>query len=175
VPDLKLNCEYTDKEYAVTWINITNPYADDGQVTSPPTRYQQNVAAHSLEALSTAAAGDQTTYPPQGTAYYTAVNPQTDAHPEYGFVQADPAPSAAVIPSTTQSYTVGTSPLRQTDPLIDPNLEVAANNGGESMDKDAKVADKSDGPGSIHHENEIAETEAQVAMALRSYNALQSS
>ena len=167
----------------MTWIHVSDPTADDPNAASPPENsagsesYQQ-VAAHTLEALSTAAA-DQTSYPPQGTAYYTTVNPQTESHPEYGFVQAEPAGATNGGPPGNNNYFLGNaSSHTQTDTsLIDPNLEATVNNAVDQADEmdatseaEAQVEDNDD---LKEQEDALVDTDSRVAMALRNFNELQ--
>ncbi|OAP55997.1 hypothetical protein AYL99_10149 [Fonsecaea erecta] len=172
----------------LTWIHVTDPTAEDANaITPPPSRTPttsdmvQQVAAHTLEALSTAAA-DQTSYPPQGTAYYTTANPATDSHPEYGFVQAEPAgaTSGNNLSRSIHYYLSSSSPQNQTDAsLIDPNLEttVNANSHGEQRDLAQNVKLKSEDKDEDKDEKEkdeiFTDADTRVAMALRTFNELQ--
>ncbi|KIX97620.1 uncharacterized protein Z520_06398 [Fonsecaea multimorphosa CBS 102226] len=167
----------------LTWIHVTDPTAEDANaITPPPSRTPtasdtvQQVAAHTLEALSTAAA-DQTSYPPQGTAYYTTANPATDSHPEYGFVQTEPSGSTSGgLSRNIHYYLSNSSPQNHTDAsLIDPNLESTATANSQegeqtdmARDGKAKSEDKDQ-----KDQEEMTEADTRVAMALRTFNELQ--
>lgn len=162
----------------MTWIHVSDPNAEDVTATSPPPQtstaetYQQ-VAAHTLEALSTAAA-DHTSYPPQGTAYYTAANAQNEAHPEYGFVQAESAGSSTGGPSSNVNYYLSDSNAQnQTDTsLIDPNLETSAANGTEhGGDGEAEQAGKPSAE--TGDEEKEQDAESRLAITLREFNELE--
>ncbi|EXJ70968.1 uncharacterized protein A1O5_05961 [Cladophialophora psammophila CBS 110553] len=169
----------------LTWIHVSDPTADDASVATPPPPSHtpttsdtvQQVAAHTLEALSTAAA-DQTTHPPQGTAYYTTANPATEYHPEYGFVQTEPGgPTSGGLSRNIHYYLSSSSPQNQTDTsLIDPNLESTVTTTapeGEQLDmaRDEKPqgADKDQ----KEQEDSLTDSDTRVAMALRTFNELQ--
>ncbi|KIW26099.1 uncharacterized protein PV07_09226 [Cladophialophora immunda] len=165
----------------LTWIHVADPNADDANAVTPPrtpttSDMVQQVAAHTLEALSTAAA-DQTSYPPQGTAYYTTANPATESHPEYGFVQAEPSSSTSGgLSRNIHYYLSNSSPQNQTDAsLIDPNLEstVTANSqegGQQDAPRDTKEQSEDNAP---KVEDPLTDADTRVAMALRTFNELQ--
>ncbi|KAH0842263.1 hypothetical protein AYO21_00118 [Fonsecaea monophora] len=166
----------------LTWIHVSDPTAEDANAVTPPrtpttSDMVQQVAAHTLEALSTAAA-DQTSYPPQGTAYYTTANPATDSHPEYGFVQAEPASSTSGgLSRNIHYYLSNSSPQAQTDAsLIDPNLEstvTATSHEGEQMDEARDLKAESEDEKRKEQEDSLTDADTRVAMALRTFNELQ--
>jgi hypothetical protein len=169
----------------VTWIYVSDPNAEEANDASSPSHpgttsetYQQ-VAAHTLEALSTAAADQTTSYPPQGTAYYTAAGPQSESHPEYGFVQAEPTGSANGGPSGNINYFLANSNTQnQTDTsLIDPNLESTVGNATEQADgmggQQGVKAHAEDGEGHKEQEDSMAESESRLAITLRNFNELE--
>ncbi|ETI19566.1 hypothetical protein G647_09400 [Cladophialophora carrionii CBS 160.54] len=166
----------------LTWVYVSDPNAEDPNAASPPTHAQttsdtyQQVAAHTLEALSTAAADHTTSYPPQGTAYYTAANPQSESHPEYGFMQGGPPGAANGDTPGNIGYFLGNSASRnQTDTsLIDPNLESTVNSAAERTDEEP---DRRDGKSHVageaqkDHEENLAE-ESRLAITLKNFNEL---
>ena len=166
------------------WVTVSDPTAEDASDASPPAEpaatsddYQQ-VAAHSLEALSTAAADQTTSYPPQGTAYYTAANAQSEAHPEYGFVQAEPIGTTNGGPTGSINYFLANSGTQnQTDTsLIDPNLEStlgesAAHANAMGIQPDVK-AHVGDGNHQNNHDESMADSESRLAITLRNFNQL---
>ena len=168
----------------LTWVAVDPTQEDVNAISSPShgpgtsDTYQQ-VAAHTLEALSTAAVDHTTSYPPQGTAYYTAANPQTESQPEYGFVQAESAGTATGGAPSNINYFLNTSTTQnQTDTsLIDPNLEATIRNGteqaGELDDQQDAKAHNGGEEGQKEPEDSIAETESRLAITLRNYNQLQ--
>ncbi|EXJ92966.1 hypothetical protein A1O3_01522 [Capronia epimyces CBS 606.96] len=129
----------------LTWIYVTDPTAEDSTTPPPPQTqtpsdsYQQ-VAAHTLEALSTAAA-DHVSYPPQATAYYTTVASQ-DAHPDYAFVRGEPGSG---IGGQNNNINFLLNPQGQTpSSLIDPNLEATVAQAAEQavdMKHEIRVGD----------------------------------
>jgi hypothetical protein len=165
----------------VTWIHVTDPTAEDTNAGSPPdqtattSHTYQEVASNTLEALSTAAADQTTSYPPQGTAYYTAANSQSDAHPEYGFVQADASSTAA---GGTANYFLGNATTQnETEPsLIDPNLEATANtnNHNNNAEQDGETGGPQAGRKPQGTGEGAALSDSRVAIALRNFNELQS-
>ncbi len=171
-------------ECLVTWVAVDPTQEDVNAISSPShgpgssDTYQQ-VAAHSLEALSTAAADHTTSYPPQGTAYYTAANSQGESHPEYGFVQAEPAGAANGGAPSNINYFLSNPPTQnQTDTsLIDPNLESTLSNStaqaiqieGQQDVKPHVDADEEQ----KEPEDSIAETESRLAITLRNFNELE--
>lgn len=164
-------------EAIVTWIHVSDPTADDTNATTPSPQTEANsdtyqqVAAHTLEALSTAAAADHTSYPPQGTAYYTA---QTESNPEYGFV---PEPgSTGTGPSPNMNYVLIHPSSRDETPsaLIDPNLETTVAQAAEQAvgvgAAENPKAQDGDNQDSKEAEEGMADSDSRVAMALRTFN-----
>lgn len=159
----------------MTWVYVTDPTAEDTSTPPPqaqtPDSYQQ-VAAHTLEALSTAAA-DHISYPPQATAYYTSMTSQ-DVHPDYAFVRGEAGNGVG----HGNQINLLLNPQGQTpSSLIDPNLEAtvaqAAEQAVESRD-DMREAEEfeTQHPGTMHEQNEQQEEamgDSDVAM-LREYN-----
>ncbi|EXJ91154.1 hypothetical protein A1O1_04263 [Capronia coronata CBS 617.96] len=164
----------------LTWIYVTDPTAEDSttpppQAQTPSDSYQQ-VAAHTLEALSTAAA-DHISYPPQATAYYTSVTSQ-DAHPDYAFVRGE---SANGNGGQGNQINLLLNPQGQTpSSLIDPNLEATVAHAAEQaidMKGNARAEDHfeiqhPDDMQEQHDHQEEAMGDSDVAM-LRKYNEAQ--
>lgn len=156
----------------MTWVSVNSGVegsTPSPRETTPSGTQAQQVAAHSLAALSTAA--DISYSPqPQHAAYYTT-NPPSASHPEYGFVQAENVGNGVnhagnnihfmLNPSQAQTET----PI---NPLIDPLLEASvAQAVEEAGEVDGMEDTKLDAP-----ENEMtdAEAETHIAMALRNFN-----
>ncbi len=170
--------------FLVTWVAVDPTLEDVNAISSPShgpgssDTYQQ-VAAHTLEALSTAAADQPTSYPPQGTAYYTAANPQSESHPEYGFVQAEPGGTAnGGTPANINYFLSNSTSHNQTDTsLIDPNLESTVSNtveqAGETGDQQDIKPPVGILEGQKDQEDSMAESESRLAMTLRNFNELQ--
>lgn len=137
----------------------------------------QQVAAHTLEALSTAATADQTSYPPQGTAYYTAANPHAESVPEYGFVRIDTGSGPSASGSNVNYPLLHPHSQSQTpSSLIDPNLEATvAQAAAQAVDmkaagtatgeiEDSSAARKED------LDDGMGDADSRVAQALRNFN-----
>ncbi|KAL6241767.1 hypothetical protein RBB50_011300 [Rhinocladiella similis] len=158
----------------LTWVSV-DPSSEDAPAHSPSPNataadpYQQ-VAAHTLEALSTAAA-DHVSYPPQATAYYTAMAPHTTPHPEYGFVRLEHEEGPS---SNHTNYT--NSQNQNNNMMIDPNLETTVAGPADQ----AGTMEEARGPNEAKHEgeeqlgqgdgDEIGDSESRVAMALQHFN-----
>ncbi|KIW14185.1 hypothetical protein PV08_06966 [Exophiala spinifera] len=158
----------------LTWVTV-DPSSEDAPTNSPSPNitaadpYQQ-VAAHTLEALSTAAA-DHVSYPPQATAYYTAMAPHTTPHPEYGFVRLEheegPSSNHTNFPNSQNN---------NANMMIDPNLETTVAGTAE----EAGMMEEASGPNQAKHGgeghlgqgdgDEIGDSESRVAMALQHFN-----
>ena len=162
----------------MTWIAVTDPNSEESTTPPPLTpttsdAYQQ-VAAHTLEALSTAAA-DHVSYPLQATVYYTVA--QTESHPEYRFVRAD---GTGVGPQTGNiNFLLNPSQGQTPASLIDPTLESsvgfvveqatetkAAENPTDKADVKTQLEEHDD----QEQEEAMADSDSRVAMALRSFN-----
>ncbi|KAJ9614198.1 hypothetical protein H2200_002334 [Cladophialophora chaetospira] len=167
----------------LTWVAVDPTLEDVNAISSPShgpasDTYQQ-VAAHTLEALSTAAADQTTSYPPQGTAYYTAANPQSESHPEYGFVQTEPAvPANGEAPANISYFLSNSTAQNQTDTsLIDPNLESTVDDAAEqtaSTGDQHEIKPRADDiAGQKEQEDSVAESESRLAITLRTFNELQ--
>ncbi|EHY59969.1 hypothetical protein HRR83_006333 [Exophiala dermatitidis] len=174
----------------LTWIYVTDPDAEDSRTPPPqtetPSESYQQVAAHTLEALSTAAA-DHISYPPQATAYYTSMPPQ-DAHPDYAFVRGEAGNGMHGGQGNNINFLL--NPPGQTPAsLIDPNLEATVAQAAEQAVgpelksyelKENDGFEGEDGAPTMHeqHENlnqenhEEAMGDSDVAM-LRKYNEAQ--
>ncbi|KAK5267462.1 hypothetical protein LTR99_006653 [Exophiala xenobiotica] len=165
----------------LTWIQVSDPNADDSNAVTPPPQepatsdpYQQ-VAAHTLEALSTAAA-DHVSYPPQATAYYTAMGSQSTPHPEYGFVRLENDDGTREGSSNNANYMNAQG--QNTSLMIDPNLESTVADPAEqtvSMEESADHSGAQDGHENDGHDSHIegdgmGDSESRVAMALRTFN-----
>ncbi|KIV83627.1 hypothetical protein, variant 4 [Exophiala sideris] len=146
----------------LTWIYVSDPNAEDSNAVTPPPQtpatsdnaYQQ-VAAHTLEALSTAAA-DHVSYPPQATAYYTAVGGQAVPHPEYGFVGLEQ--HHGTDGEHMNSLDFLNTQANNASMMIDPNLEATV----------AQAAAQAVGDGTEEHAE--GQDESTVAMALKNFN-----
>jgi hypothetical protein len=168
----------------VTWVYVSDPTAEETHDASSPSHptaisdtYQQ-VAAHTLEALSTAAADQTTSYPPQGTAYYTAANPQTDSHPEYGFVQPEAVGTTNGGPGSINYFLSNSTAPDHTDTsLIDPNLESTMGDATERAEglggQQDDTAHDGSGEADKEQEEDIAISESRLAITLRNFNELQ--
>ena len=141
-----------------------------------PDAYQQ-VAAHTLEALSTAAA-DHVSYPPQATAYYTAATPQTESHPEYGFVRTD---GAGIAPQTGNinfllNPSQGQTPASLIDPTLESSVGFAIDHAGDNKTAENLIVKverhvSHDASAGGHEQEEaMGDPDSRVAMALRSFN-----
>ncbi|KAI1608776.1 hypothetical protein EDD37DRAFT_629545 [Exophiala viscosa] len=146
----------------LTWILVSDPNAEDSSSVTPPPQtsatpdnaYQQ-VAAHTLEALSTAAA-DHVSYPPQATAYYTAGGGQAVPHPEYGFVALEQQHGTEGDHMNNLDFL--NTQANNASMMIDPNLEATV----------AHAAAQAVGDGS--DEQAEGQDESSVAMALKNFN-----
>lgn len=165
----------------MTWVHVSDPTADDPSALSPPpqtppsTDAYQQVAAHTLEALSTAAA-DHISYPPQATAYYTASGPQAETIPEYGFVKNDTGKGLGG-PSNNINFLLNPSHGQTSSLLIDPNLEATVAQAFEqaaemkpASHEEAQGPENKDDHGDHEHEDGLGDSDSRVAMALRSFN-----
>ncbi|KAK5451679.1 hypothetical protein LTS15_007939 [Exophiala xenobiotica] len=165
----------------LTWIQVSDPNSEDSNAVTPPPQepatsdpYQQ-VAAHTLEALSTAAA-DHVSYPPQATAYYTAMGSQSAPHPEYGFVRLENDDGTREGSSNNANYMNAQG--QNTSLMIDPNLETTVADPAEqavSMEESADHTGAQDGHENDGHDSHIegdgmGDSESRVAMALRTFN-----
>lgn len=127
----------------------------------------QQVAAHSLEALSTAADISYTPQQPQHAAYYTTNAPSV-SHPEYGFVRAENVGNGMGQPGNNIHFILNPSQGQPHSSLIDPTLEASVAQAAESAEEVGVMEDmKTEAPG---NEMTDAEAESQVAMALRNFN-----
>ncbi|KIX03983.1 uncharacterized protein Z518_07536 [Rhinocladiella mackenziei CBS 650.93] len=159
----------------LTWVYVSDPNAEETDTTPPPQTPNtsdtfRQVAAHTLEALSTAAA-DHVSYPPQGTAYYTAATPPNESNPEYGFVRVEAG--TGIGGQTNNNINFLLNPQGQThSSLIDPNLEATVAHAAEQADMKAAENKTSD----QHNQEQVVEddglvdSDSRVAMALRSFN-----
>ncbi|KEF63859.1 uncharacterized protein A1O9_01837, partial [Exophiala aquamarina CBS 119918] len=112
----------------LTWA-LANTGTEDS--ASPPpesspsgTNAAQQVAAHSLEALSTAADISYTPQQPQHAAYYTT-NAPSASHPEYGFVQPENVGNGMGQPGNNIPFILNPSSGQTHSSVIDPSLETA--------------------------------------------------
>ena len=134
---------------------------------TPSTSEAQQVAAHSLEALSTAAAvgnTNTTNYPAQ---YYT--NPQTSSYPEYSFVRlGDSAGDSQGLGSLTELIPPRSPPNQVANSLIDPSLEESVSH----PPNDGPISN-TDGAQDLKIEDVEAgqEDDSHVALALQKFNA----
>ncbi|KIV91868.1 hypothetical protein PV10_06359 [Exophiala mesophila] len=134
---------------------------------TPSTSEAQQVAAHSLEALSTAAAvgnTNTTNYPAQ---YYT--NPQTSSYPEYSFVRlGDSAGDSQGLGSLTELIPPRSPPNQVANSLIDPSLEESVSH----PPNDGSIGN-TDGAQDLKSEDVEAsqEDDSHVALALQKFNA----
>lgn len=159
---------------------MSDPNAEDSSAATPPPQdpatsdpYQQ-VAAHTLEALSTAAA-DHVSYPPQATAYYTAVGTQAVPHPEYGFVGLEQHHGTEGQHLNNLEFLE--SQANNASMMIDPNLEATVAHAAAqavNMDEQENSQEQSEGHDVLHgnqgQAGGIGDSESRVAMALRNFN-----
>lgn len=127
----------------------------------------QQVAAHSLEALSTAADISYTPQQPQHAAYYTT-NAPSASHPEYGFVQPENVGNGMGQPGNNIHFILNPSSGQTHSSVIDPSLETAIARAIDNPGELSAIQESKDDAA----ENEMtdADAESQVAMALRNFN-----
>lgn len=162
---------------------MSDPTAEDLSAPTTPqppsstTPSYQQVAAHTLEALSTAAA-DHVSYPPQNTAYYTAPGPHTSSQPEYSFVRSDSTAGAAGGPGTHINFLLNPAQGQTSSLLIDPNLEATVAQAAEQAvdmkspvnNDDEQTAESKENHKSQEQEESMGDSDSRVAMALRTFN-----
>ena len=155
----------------MTWAP-TNTGGEDS--ASPPpqsmpsgTNAVQQVAAHSLEALSTAADISYTPQQPQHAAYYTA-NAPSASHPEYGFVQPENVGNGMDQPGNNIHFILNPSSGQTHSSVIDPSLETAIARAIENPAEMSAIPEMKDD--TAEHEMTDPDPDSQVAMAHRTFN-----
>ncbi len=158
----------------MTFVYVADPNAEE--LTTPPPhtpatsdKYQQ-VAAHTLEALSTAAT-DHISYPPQATAYYTAT--PANAHVDYGFVRGEPGAGVGG-PANNIDFLLnpqGQTPASMIDPTLESSVAQALEQVGESKPtvNDDKTPHQ-DGKNAKEPDEGMGDSDSRVALALKSFN-----
>lgn len=160
----------------MTFVEVPDPYADEPNDTAPAAQvpsttsdaYQQ-VAAHTLEALS-AAAADHPPYPP-ATNFpdYNVYASHEVTQPVYGPARTELAPSGSQ--TNNISFLLNPSQTHTPSSLIDPSLESSV---VPAVDQ-AHEARLSASPRQERHEskdepdNRLGESDSRVAFVLKSF------
>jgi hypothetical protein len=154
--------------------NSTVPQPSLPGIAAP---YQQQVAAHSLEALSTAAA-DRPSYPPQNTAYYTQP-PPANGNPEYGFITTDQVNNGTGSSANNLGFILNPTQQRIPSSVIDPNLEASVGaDAGTAPGAETSILEKHVEEGTrdeaIQEQDDASMPDDRIASTLRMFNENQS-